>query len=121
MNYTSEPKRKFSLYHWLMAKRIKLRETDGKPYMVTTFLDDYMVSSVGIDDPFIHTRLKVGWYHLLLALLFRRRLDILVIVNADPATINYVLEANPDYLSPARRVLFNASMEDALGAFGETE
>ncbi len=72
-----------------------------------------------IDDPFISTRITIGWPDLLRALL-RRRLVVTVHVGGERDAIDDVLELDANQLVPgrSRRDEFNDQITRALGDMG---
>lgn len=69
-----------------------------------------------LDDPFVHTRIVIGWRDLLRGLL-RRHLAVTVQVGGDRDVIEDVLELNSDYLGPmlsTRRREFQQDLNKAL-------
>jgi hypothetical protein len=76
-------------------------------------------STRSIHDPFIHTRVYPrGWRVALRVLLGRYEVE--VAVNADPETVEQVLELDPDYLGPIgspRREAWNTQLNASLAAF----
>lgn len=73
-------------------------------------------------DPFIHTTIRVrGWRQALAILL--RRYEAEVVVNADHATVEAVLELNPDYLGEPgsrRRARWDKELDAALHSFADS-
>lgn len=72
-----------------------------------------------IEDPFIHAEVVVcGWRAALAVLLGRYSVEVLV--GADKATVETVLELNPEYLGAPeseRRQAWNAQLNRALATF----
>jgi len=108
---------KQSLYRWLMSRRIKTQESEGR-FTVQTMLGEQVISRVGIPDPFIYTRINISWYHLLVSLLLHGEMEITISINADKEVVDYVLEVDPDYIgTPKRRAEFDQAVQRALESF----
>lgn len=63
-------------------------------YTITTLVNGVRIAEERIADPFIHTRISIGWRDLLKSLLRYRALYIRVIVHGDPERIQQVLQLN---------------------------
>lgn len=91
------------------------RET-GDRYHVTTWVGNTVVDfQKRMPDPFVRHTVHVGWRDLLRGLL-RRRLDVVVLVGADMALVDDVLELDANTLIPnsTRREEFNAGLGQAM-------
>ncbi len=90
----------------------------GDRYRVTTKLNGRPIDfERPITDPFIHTRVTIGFWDALKSLLRFGEVEVRVSVTGDPAIMEDVLELNSDYLghNNTRRNNFNADIEKALG------
>lgn len=94
------------------------RET-GPRYHVTASVNDRTVTFMEpMPDPFHHTRVVVGWRDLVRSLL-RRRLEVVVMVGADPSMVEDVMELDDNYLGShcTRRDEFRVVLGAALETF----
>lgn len=95
------------------------RQKTGDRFTVETRLGDQRVSFEHIPDPFIHTKVTIGWRDLVRGL-FRRRLVVTVVVGGDAEIIEDVTELDSDYLgamNSTRRKEWDAQMDQRLGDF----
>lgn len=91
----------------------------GPPFTVETRLNGQRLSYERIFDPFIATRVTVGWRDLLRGLL-RRRLEVEVLVGGDREIVEDVSELDDDYKGQpgsSRRAEWDAQLQGALGDF----
>lgn len=91
----------------------------GDRFTLDTYVGDRRVSHERIPDPFVNTRITVGWRDLLRGLL-RRRLVVNVVVGGDGEVVEDVLELNSDYLGGShstRRKEWNDHLDQRLGDF----
>lgn len=95
------------------------RQKTGDRFTVDTWVGDRRVSSGRVSDPFIHTKVTVGWRDLLRGLL-RRTLVVTVVVGGDREIVEDVIELDSDYLGctySTRRKEWDAHMDQRLGDF----
>ncbi len=95
-----------------------MRKT-GCRFSVGTAVAGRALPTVEMPDPFMYHRVTVGWRDLLRGL-FRRHLEVIVTVTADPDMVEDVLELNADYLGitrSTRRQEWNAHLECSLSDF----
>ena len=91
------------------------RET-GPRFHVTTRIDDRTITFQDpIADPFVHTKVAVGWPHLIRGLL-RGRLTVAVIVGGDRDIVNDVLELDDNTLvaGSTRAQAFRSHLNESL-------
>lgn len=92
----------------------------GDRYRITTTVDDRRVSETHMRDPFAHHRVTVGWCDLLRGV-FRRKVVVVVVLDADPEMVEDVLELDADYLGKhgsTRRAEWNRHVLEALARGG---
>lgn len=107
-----------------MAKRTSIEPTydsreTGPRYRLSTFVGRRTLDfDKPLDDPFVSTRITIGWPDLLRGLL-RRRLVVRVQVSADRDLGDDVLELDANYLgtNSTRRDEFNAVLGASLETF----
>jgi hypothetical protein len=91
----------------------------GDRYSVETRVEGRRISFTPMVDPFVTQRVVIGWLDLLRGL-WRRRLEVEVLVNGDQEIVEDVMELNADYLGKqgsTRRQEWNAAVERGLGDF----
>lgn len=98
------------------------RET-GPRFSVTSRVDGRTISVTSMPDPFMTHRVTVGWRDLLRGLLRRRRLEVVVMVDAPPDLVEDVLELDENYTGQpgsARRAEWDAQVGRALRDLGSS-
>lgn len=89
----------------------------GPAYNVSTFLNDKPLDFMKpIEDPFVHTTIRIGWIDMVKGLL-KRRLEVRVNVYAfDNDRVEDVMELDANYLSvgSTRRQEWNAHINQEI-------
>lgn len=95
-----------------------------RPYTLTVTLNDKPVTFMERHaDPFITTRVTIGWRDRVKCLL-RRRCEVTVSVGGDRDRVERVLELDPDYLGPPgspSREAWNIELNAALHRYAEAD
>lgn len=94
----------------------------GDRFTVETRVNGRPLGITPCRDPFVSHRVTVGWHDLIRAL-FRRRLEVVVIVGGDPEIVDDVMELDADCLTynSTRRAQWNASVQESLMRLGGGE
>ena len=112
----------------MAAKRVSIAPTydsrkTGPRYHVTTTLNGRVLEwEKRIADPFVTTRVTVGWRDLLRSLR-HGRLVVGVHVSADREVIEDVMELDANYLGTncTRRDEFNAGIQSAISSVAQAD
>jgi hypothetical protein len=92
----------------------------GRRYWVTTEIGDRTVTfREPVDDPFVRTRVRVGWVDLVRGLV-RGHLTVTVAVGGDRHIVDDVLELDENTLvkGRTREAAFRQSIHEKLGCVG---
>lgn len=95
--------------------------SETPPYTVECRENGRRLSIEPIPDPFINTTIRPRGWRVALAVL-RRRYSVTVVVGGDSATVERVLELDPDYIGPPgskSREAWNAQLQGELRRFAE--